>query len=145
MLFKWLIVFHVLGAAIWIGGHLILCIRYLPESLKNKDPDIIRAFEKKYEIIGLPSLLVQIVTGIWIALTYYNVHLFGFANPVEQAVSIKLILLLITLLLAVHVRFFVFPKLTAENLWGLALHIIAVTLIAVLMLYFGVTVRFGGV
>ena len=144
-MFKWLIIFHVLGATIWIGGHLLLCVRYLPEALRTKNPEIIKAFEKKYEIIGLPSLIIQVITGVWIAISYYHARLFGFANPVEQAVSTKLILLLLTVLLAIHVRFFIFPKIKGSNLWWLALHIIAVTLIGICMLYLGVSIRFGGI
>lgn len=116
-MFKWLIIAHVLGAAIWIGDHLLLCLRYLLEALKKKDPEIIKAFEKKYEIIGMPSLLLQVITGIWMALSVYGVNLFGFSNPVEIAVSIKLILLLIIVLLALDVRIFIFPRLTSKNLW----------------------------
>lgn len=142
---KWLIIFHVLGATIWVGGHLLLCVRYLPEALKNKDPEIIKAFEKRYEIIGLPSLLIQVITGIWMAISVYHVNLFGFSNPIETAVSIKLILLLIIVLLAIDVRLFIFPRVTKDNLWLLASHIIAVTIISVLFLYYGVTIRLGGI
>ena len=86
-MFKWLIIIHVLGATIWVGGHLLLCLRYLPEALKKKDPEIIKAFEKKYEIIGMPSLFLQVITGVWMALSVYGVNLFGFSNPVETATS----------------------------------------------------------
>ncbi len=144
MVFKWLLIGHLIGAAIWIGGHLLLCVRYLPEAIRLKNPEIITQFEKKYEIIGLPALVVQVITGIWMAVAYYNVTLLSFATAMESAVSIKLILLFITVLLAMHVRFFVFPKLTAKNLWFLAWHIIAVTCIGLLLLYFGISIRFGG-
>ena len=144
-MFKWLVILHVLDATIWIGGHLLLCFRYLPEALKKKDPEIIKAFEKKYEIIGMPSLLIQVITGIWMALSVYHINLFGFTNPLETAISIKLILLLVIVLLALDVRFFVFPRVTKNNLWWLASHIVAVTIISVLFLYFGVSIRFGGI
>lgn len=142
---KWLVIWHVLGATIWIGGHLLLCLRYLPESLRTKNPDLIKAFEKKYEAIGFPALLVQVITGIIMAFSTYGVHWFGFANGVETAVSVKLILLLLTVLLAMNVRFFIFPQLNAHNLWLLACHIIVVTIISLLMLYIGVSIRFGGI
>ncbi|MEO7088097.1 MAG: copper resistance protein CopD [Bacteroidia bacterium] len=134
-----------MGATIWIGGHLLLCIRYLPEALKRKDPEIIKAFEKKYEIIGLPSLLLQVVTGVWMSISVYHVTLFSFSNPIETAISIKLFLLLLIVLLAIDVRVFIFPRVTKNNLWWLGSHIIAVTVISILFLYFGVSIRFGGV
>ena len=62
-MFKWLLILHVLGASIWIGGHLILCLRYLPEALRKRNPEIIKAFEKKYEIVGLPSLLLLSISN----------------------------------------------------------------------------------
>lgn len=141
---KWLVILHVLGASVWVGGHLILCFRFLPESLRTKDPGIIKAFEKKYETIGIPSLILQVFTGVWMALLY-NPKLFGFANGIETAISLKLILLLAIVLLAIHARFFIIPKLSADKLGLLAVHIIAVTLISVLLLYLGVAIRFGGV
>lgn len=144
MLHKWLVILHVLGATIWVGGHLILSIRFLPAGLRKKDPDIIKAFEQKYETIGIPSLALQVITGVWMALNY-NSNLIGFANGIETAISIKLILLLTIVLLAIHARFFILPKLSADKLVSLAGHIIAVTLISVVLLYLGVSIRFGGI
>jgi len=54
------------------------------------------------------------------------------------------LLLLITLLLALHARFGIIPKLSNDNLSKLAYHIITVTVIAVLMVIVGVSFRFGG-
>lgn len=144
MLLKWLVILHVLGATIWVAGHLILSIRFLPESLRKKDPDIIKSFEQEYEPIGIPSLALQVITGVWMAL-YYNSKLFGFANGIETAISIKLVLLLTIALLAIHARFFILPKLSVDKLVLLAVHIIAVTLISVVLLYLGVSIRFGGI
>lgn len=142
---KWLIILHVLGATIWIGGHLLLSLCYLPASLKMKDPLIIAAYEKKYEAIGFPALLIQLITGIWMAVSYYHVPLFSFTTAIEKAITLKLIFLFVTILLAMNVRFFIFPKLRSDNLWLLAAHIIAVTLISIFMLYLGVSIRFGGI
>jgi len=144
-MFKWLIIIHVLGATIWVGGHLLLAVRYLPEALRDKNLELIKAFEKKFEIIGFPALIIQVITGVWMAIAYYQVNFIDYSSAIAQAVGTKLILLLTTILLAINVRFFVFPKLTPQNLWWLGLHIIAVTLIGICMLYLGVSIRFGGV
>ena len=142
---KWLIVFHVLGASIWVGGHLLLTFRYLPESLRKKDLRILLDYESKYEPIGFPALIIQLITGIWMAVSVYNVNLFGWSNPVEKAVTLKLVLLLTIIALAANVRFRILPKLTLENVNVLAMHIITVTVISVLMVYLGISVRFGGI
>lgn len=52
MLHKWLVILHVLGATIWVGGHLIPSVCFLSGSLHKKGPNIIKAFEQKYETIG---------------------------------------------------------------------------------------------
>ena len=140
-----MLLIHVAGATVWVGGHLLLSLRYLPEALRLGNPDIIKTFEKKYEAIGMPALLLQVVTGLYISLQQYQVSLFGLNNGVEKAVTLKLSLLLITVLLALNVRFFIFPKLSADNLKWLAFHIVLVTLISLIMLFLGVSIRFGGI
>lgn len=142
-----LLVVHLLAAAIWVGGHLILAIRYLPKALKQKDASIIRKFEESYEIMGLPALLLLVGTGIWMASDYGVTpsHYFQFANPIEMVVSIKLLLLISTLLLAVHARLFIIPKLSSDNLKLMAFHIVLISAIGVAMLILGTFVRFGGI
>ena len=66
----WLVLFHVFGATIWVGGHLILSLTILPKALKENNPDLILQFEKNYEKIGLPALFFQVITGIWLSLLY---------------------------------------------------------------------------
>lgn len=139
---KLLIILHLLGACIWVGGHLLLTLRFLPESLKKKDPSIIAEFERQYEPVGITALILQVVTGLWITTTY-KLNCFSMSNNMEKVIVIKLTLLLITVLLALHARFFIIPKLSKDNLNLLAIHIISVTVVGVLMLYFGVAYRYG--
>ena len=142
-----LLIFHLLGAAICVGGHLVLTIGILPEVLKKKDPEILLNFERKFEKIGIPALLVMVITGVWMAYQFgIGVSAwFRFSNPIETVVSLKLILLFITLLFALSANFFVLPKLSAKSLPLMAFHIISVTLIGVLMLILGSFVRYGGI
>ena len=142
------LIFHLLGAAIWVGGHLVLTIGILPEVLKKKDPEILLNFERKFEKIGIPALLVMVITGVWMAYQFGIGVLsawFRFSNPIETVVSLKLILLFITLIFALSANFFVLPKLSAKSLPLMAFHIISVTLIGVLMLILGSFVRYGGI
>jgi putative copper export protein len=144
-LYQLSIMLHLLGSVIWVGGHLILSIRILPGALKNNDVSLIRQFEKTFEPIGLPALLIQILTGLWLAFVHYNLNFLSFGSPFEKVVTIKIALLLITLVLAVHARFFIIPKLNALNLRSMAFHILLVTVISLLLLYLGVQFRFGGI
>ncbi len=80
-----LLFLHLLGAAIWVGGHLVLALGILPGALRRRDPQAIRAFEQVYERIGIPALLLQVVSGLWLASLWLPFdHWFG-ATPVARA------------------------------------------------------------
>ncbi|ATA79383.1 CopD family protein [Capnocytophaga sputigena] len=144
-----LLVLHLIAATIWVGGHLVLAIGYLPKALKHKDFSYIGNFEKTYEPIGMPSLAVLIITGILMAYDY-NAGFsswFSFATPIERVVSLKLTFLLTTVCFAISAQTRVLPKLRKGQLNKLpemAVHIICVTLIGVLMVILGSLVRIGG-
>lgn len=139
----WLIILHLIGASIWIGGHLVLSLRILPQVLKSRDYAPLLYFEKKYEAVGMPALFLQVVTGIILALKY-SPTLLAFETPQQTAISIKFFFLFATIALAINARLFIFPKLSDKNLNFLAVHIILVTLLSVGFLVCGVAVRFGG-
>jgi len=142
-----LLIVHLLAATIWVGGHLFLSIRFLPEAIKTKEVSIIKNFKDKFEPIGMPALIILILTGIAMAYDYDVTFTkwFSFSNGIEKVVSLKLILLFITITLAVNAQLFLFPKLTSKNLPKAALQIILVTLIGVTMLILGSLVRIGGI
>lgn len=142
-----LLIIHLFAATIWIGGHLVLCIGYMPRALKQKDPSIITSFEKSYEKIGLPALLLLVISGVMLSYNY-DVKVtdwFSFKGAIETVISIKLTLLLCTLALAIHARLFIIPKLSVKNLTLMGLHIIAITIIGITMMVVGTFVRFGGI
>ena len=141
------LIFHLMAATIWVGGHLFLTIRYLPKALKEKDVNSIKNFEEKFEPVGLPALLILVITGIIMAYDYGVTFSdwFSFSNAIERVVSIKLLLLFLSLSLAVHARLFIIPKLDQAKLNSMAFHIVLVTLIGVSMLVLGTFVRFGGI
>lgn len=140
---KWMILLHVLGATIWAGGHLILTLGFLPRALRDKDITIIVNFETNYERIGIPALIIQIITGFWMLLYYvpFN-YWWGLDSPHHYYLWIKISLLLGTILLAVHARLFIIPKLSVERLPSLAFHIVLVTLLAVAFVITGLSFRF---
>ena len=144
-----ILILHLIAATIWVGGHLVLAIGYLPKALKRKDFSYIGNFEKTYEPIGMPSLAVLVITGILMAYDY-NAGFsswFSFATPIERVVSLKLIFLLTTICFAISAQTRVLPKLRKGQLNKLpemAVHIICVTLIGALMVILGSLVRIGG-
>ncbi len=144
MYIKLLIVLHVLGACIWAGGHLILCVTILPNAWRNRDIDAIQRFEEPYEKIGIPALVIQQITGVLMALNYLPFSDWrGLDTVMSQHICLKFFLLFITIALALHARFFIIPKLKPENIGTLGIHIIGITVIAILFVITGVSVRFG--
>ncbi len=141
-----ILILHLIGATIWTGGHLILALGFLPKALQQQDPEPVIRFESVYEKIALPALLLQVLTGFWLA------HLlvpdvsdwFSLKSPLTRLITFKLVLLLLTLALAVDARLRLIPNLTAKQLTALAWHILPVTLISVLFVVVGVMFRFGG-
>lgn len=137
-----------MSATVWIGGHLLLTFGYLPQALKEKNQNIILNYEKKYEPVGMPALVLLVVTGVMMAYKYgvSIEYWFHFSTSIEKVVSSKLLLLLLTVLFALSAQFRVLPKLknNPDKLPEMTVHILSVTIIGVLMLIFGSFIRFGG-
>ncbi|MDP6164106.1 MAG: copper resistance protein CopD [Candidatus Thioglobus sp.] len=144
-LYSVLLFLHVLAATIWTGGHLVLSLVILPRVLSEKSPGDLLKFESAYERIGIPALLIQVTTGVW--LSYRLIpnlsHWFKFDNPINTLIGIKIILLSITVAFAIDARLRIIPNLSKDNLVSLAWHIVPVTVTSVLFVFVGVTFRTG--
>ena len=141
-----ILIIHLLAATIWVGGHLLLLLRYVPKAIKSKSLEELSAFRKNFEPVGMPSLFILIITGILMAYDY-NITFekwFLFENSIEKIVSIKLILLFISLTLAFITIKFVLPSINKISPFILYFIIFLVTTIAVTMLILGSLVRIGG-
>lgn len=142
MTYPILIFIHITAASIWVGGHLILAVRILPKALKKNDFNVIENFEKAYEPIGIPALVILLLTGFWLAFIRIPTFTdwFIFQEHFSKHIMLKLLLLIITLGLAIHARFFLIPK---KKLKPLAIHIVLVTLVAIAFVLVGVSLRTG--
>ena len=139
-----LIIVHTLAATIWVGGHLILSLVILPDAWKKNDFRIISKFENSFEKIGIPSLIIQVISGIWMSILYLPFsNWFDFSSKISTLISLKLILLGLTIALAIHARFVIIPKLNNSKIPLLASHIIAVTIIGIIFLVVGLSFRLG--
>ena len=137
---------HILAATLWTGGHLILALGFLPEALRNRDAGLIQQFEQRYERIGLPAMGIQVLSGLWLAHVQQPDwrQWFGFLDSTAALISLKLGLLALTVVLALHARLRLIPNLGPASLPALALHIGAVTLLSVLFVLAGVGFRLRG-
>jgi putative copper export protein len=140
-----LLLLHVLAATVWTGGHLVLALTVLPRILKEKSPSELLRFESAYERIGIPALLIQVATGLWLAhrLVPDVSRWFAFDDPVARLIGTKLVLLAVTLALAADARLRIIPRLSQENLGSLAWHIVPVSVVSVLFVVIGVSFRAG--
>jgi putative copper export protein len=141
----YILLLHLLGASVWTGGHLLLVLTILPGALRRRSTEELMRFESSFERIGLPALVVQVLTGLWLAHALLpDITLwFDLGVPAARPIALKLSLLALTVVLAADARLRVIPRLRAETLNGLAWHIAAVTLIAVSFVATGVAFRAG--
>jgi putative copper export protein len=146
VIYRYVLLLHILSATIWTGGHLVLAFRYLPRALRLRSAAIIRSFEAPFESIGIPALVIQLLTGVWMA--YQLIpdvgRWFALDNPSSQMITLKVALLVLTVAFAIDARLRVIPQLTDERVGTIAPHIIAVTTMGVLFVAAGVGIRTGG-
>jgi len=140
-----LLTLHILGACVWTGGHLVLATTVLPRALVRRDARILRAFEEPFERIGIPALIIQVATGIWLAGQFVPAwRWLAFGNALEARIGVKLVLLGLTVALALHARLRLIPRLDDSDLRWLAAHIVIVTALAVALVVVGVSFETGG-
>ncbi|GAD02812.1 hypothetical protein [Agarivorans albus] len=143
MTYSLLLLAHLIAATIWTGGHIVLCLVILPKVLRAKSPEVLLDFEQAFEKVGMPALIIQVITGLFLAYHWLpDVSLwFSMSNPISHGIAGKLLLLALTFGLALDAKLRVLPKLSSNNLWDMALHIIAVTLLSVGFVALGLSFR----
>ena len=124
---------------------LVLALAILPRALRTGSISDLRELESAYERVGIPALVLQVVTGAWLAyqLTPEISRWLAFDEPVARVIGIKLVLLATTVALAADARIRIIPRLTPERLPALAWHIVPVTFVAVLYVVVGASFRTG--
>lgn len=140
-----LLLLHILAATVWTGGHIVLAVVVLPRVLRERSPEQLLNFESVYEKIGMPALIIQVITGFMLA---YRMlpdvsEWFNLNNPVAHVLAVKFILLALTVGFAIDARFRVIPVLSEKNLNVMAWHIVPVTIFSVLFVIAGVSFRTG--
>lgn len=136
---------HILAATIWTGGHLVLAIAILPRVLSERSPARLLEFESAYERVGIPALVVQVASGLWLAhrMVPELSRWLAFDDPVATLVGVKLLLLATTIAFALDARLRLIPRLSKQNLGALVWHIVPVTIVSVLFVVVGVSFRTG--
>lgn len=144
-MYSTVLLLHILAATVWTGDHLVLATTVLPRALKQGDVRILLDFESAYERIGMPALVIQVVTGLWMAYTLVPDvgRWLSLADRPAALVAAKLALLAVTALTALDARLRVIPRLTAQTLPAMGRRIGIVTVTSVLFVVVGVSFRGG--
>lgn len=140
-----LLLLHIISATIWTGGHIVLSTVVLPKVLKENSPEQLLNFESVYEKIGMPALIIQVVTGFMLAYRFQPQlsEWFNLSNPISHPILAKITLLFLTICFALDARFRVIPVLSQSNLKVMAWHIIPVTFFSIIFVVVGVSFRTG--
>lgn len=144
-LYAIMLTLHIISACIWVGGHLYLAVSVLPRVLQQQDVAGLLAFEQSFERLGMGALMVQVVTGLWLGyrmLPEWSLWWSGY-NKLSQLLMFKLLWLGLTVLVAAHAQLRVIPKLSAQTLPLMAVHVLVITLLSLLFVFTGVGFRFG--
>lgn len=146
MMYKLLVMAHVLGAAIWIGGHIVLLAVVLPLAKRRKSVEGIKEFEYAFGKYAIGALAAQVLTGVMLAPHWIGdwSAIFKTPAPATHLVMTKFLLLIIIGGFAGYAAHRVIPRLTWENLRTFELHAWIVTGLSLLLLVAGVGIRTGG-
>lgn len=146
---KFILFLHILGACVWVGGHIYLLVRLMPKFIKNNDVAGFLAFEKSYEPLGMAALLVQVITGLYMVHAYIpNVAMLwdGRAGILGHLVGAKILWLILTICTALSARFGVIHQLTQNTythrtLKIMGVHVFLIVLWSLLFVLTGVAFR----
>lgn len=146
MTYKLIVITHLIGSALWIGGHMVLLFVIIPHALRTRSTDPIVRFEHQFGPIGLVALGVQVVSGLWLAHHWVGPFSKIFTEPTlhTRMIAAKIVVLILTVGVAAFTQYRVVSRLSEKNLRLFLLLTSCLTGLAVLMLILGVGIRTGG-
>lgn len=144
-MYKYVLVIHILAATLWTGGHLVLALAFLPRIVRERSVEGLLAFESAYEKWGMAALIIQVLSGLWLAHVRLPDISAWFAGDsfVARLILLKLTLLGLTLAVAMDARLRVIPRLSAQTLPAMALRVRLITALGVAFVIVGTTFRTG--
>jgi hypothetical protein len=146
MLYKLLVIIHILGAAILVGTNLILMLSVIPKAKKAGDIGIIRGYLGGVGQMGVHALAVQLITGLWLASPQFKgiSAAFQMKEVFATHVVAKVVIMILITALVIVMRRKIAPKLSMETLGGFTTTVGTLTILAIAMVALGVGLRTGG-
>jgi putative copper export protein len=134
-----LVILHILGASIWIGGMLIMALGVLPKAKKTNDASLLKNYEGSFHILGMIALTIQFLTGFRLAMIYAGgmKGLFDFSNHAAVLFMWKLVLILATMGLFVVFKKKTLSKLDPTNVSSASAMIWVLTLLSLGLMILG--------
>lgn len=145
----WLLLLHVVGACVWVGGHLYLVLKIVPTAVQTQNTQPILGFESSFEKLGMTALATQIITGLWMArLLLPSWEMLLIDNLIATLIRFKLLWLVLTIITALSAQLWVIPhiKQAIDNAMFRKIfiaHIVIITLLALAFVVTGVMFRTG--
>ncbi len=146
----WLLFLHIVGASIWVGGHLYLITIIVPQALRHQDSTHLLKFEAGFERLGMTALVLQVVTGLIMAKLYLGTwaELLNHKNQLAALISMKLLWLGLSIVTALSAQLIVIPKVKknpsdARLRRLFILHIMLIGLLSLIFVATGVLFRVG--
>ncbi|MBI2213291.1 MAG: hypothetical protein HYU52_06560 [Acidobacteria bacterium] len=146
MLYKLVIIVHILGAAVLVGTNLVLLLSVIPKAKKENDLGVVRGFLGGVGQMGVHALAVQLITGLWLASPQFKGISAAFQSREVFATHVvaKIVIMVVITALVVVMRRKIAPKLSMETLGGFTSTVGIITLLGITMVALGVGLRTGG-
>jgi uncharacterized membrane protein len=146
MLYKILVILHILGAAILVGTNLVMMLSVIPKAKKANDVGVIRGYLGGVGQMGVHALAVQFITGLWLASPQFKgiSAAFEMKEVFATHVVAKVVIMIVITALIIVLRRKIAPNLTMDNLGGFTATVGLVTLLGIAMVALGVGLRTGG-
>ena len=146
MLYKLLVILHLLGAAVLVGTNLVLMLSVIPKAKKAGDIGIIKGYLAGVGQMGVHALAVQLITGLWLATPQFNgiSAAFQMKEVFATHVVAKLVIAIVVTVLIVVMRRRIAPKLSLETLGSFTAMAATITVLGILLVALGVGLRTGG-
>jgi len=138
---------HVIGATIWVGGHLLLLGGYLRRALREGSASPIIEFERMFARIGLPSFALTMVSGALMGLIRYPPSLWLDLDGPTGRLGLKVLTVTALLPIMVYAEKRVLPALKSggnpKMLARFSVLATVATILSLILVVLGWAVRFG--
>lgn len=146
MMDRLLIFAHLLGSAIWVGGHVVVLFVVVPAAKRARSAEPVVTFERAFGKPAMVALAIQVVSGLLLTRRWIPSISEIFSNPTPSShlILAKLCLLIASAAFGAHAAHRILPTITFETLPRFVRHAWIVMLLAILLVICGVGVRTGG-